>query len=130
MLAAVHVAFEFAPDHRAPARAREVLGVLTWTLVPEVLEDLRLVVSELVANSVKFGPGRPIRVELDVEPPDHVRGEVVDQGGGDVVHIRPEPGVQGGFGLWLVDRLALRWGVAEGSTHVWFVLGEDPDGSR
>ncbi len=120
----MHVTFEFAPDERAPARAREVLGVLGSSLVPDVLEDLRLVVSELVANSVKFGPGEPIRVELDVDPPDHVRGEVVDQGEGDVVHVRPEPGLEGGFGLWLVDRLTARWGVADGSTHVWFVLGE------
>ncbi len=130
MLAAVHVVFEFAPDHRAPTRAREVLGVLAARLLPEVLEDLQLVVSELVANSVEFGPGRRIRVELDIEPPDRVRGEVVDRGEGDVVQVRSEPGVQGGVGLWLVDRLTSRWGVAEGSTHVWFVLGEDPGGPR
>ncbi len=125
MLGHVHVALEFTPDRRAPARAREMLGVLASSVVPEVLEDLRLVVSELVANSVKFGPGESIRVELDVDAPGLVRGEVVDQGEGDVVHVRPEPGVDGGFGLWLVDRLAVRWGVAEGSTHVWFVLGDE-----
>jgi len=123
----MHVAFELAADRDAPARAREVVGVLATSLVPELLEDLRLIVSELVANSVKYGPGSPIRLELDVEPPDHVRGQVVDQGEGDVVHVRPEPGPEGGFGLWLVDRITTRWGVAEGSTHVWFELeARDP----
>ena len=29
----------------------------------------------------------------------------------------------GGWGLHLVDQVAQRWGVHEGSTHVWFELG-------
>jgi len=35
---------------------------------------LRIVVSELVSSAVKYGPGTPVHVELDVSAPDRVRG--------------------------------------------------------
>ena len=34
-----------------------------------------------------------------------------------------EPTVDGGWGLHLVDQVAVGWGVHEGSTHVWFEIG-------
>ena len=37
--------------------------------------------------------------------------------------MTPEPTLSGGWGLHLVDRVALNWGVHEGSTHVWFEVG-------
>ena len=97
-------------------------------LAPEVLEDLQLVVSELVANSVKFGPKRPITLSLEVGNDGNVRGEVIDQGDGEraKVQMTPEPSLDGGWGLHLVDRVATEWGVHEGSTHVWFEVGPRP----
>ncbi len=56
-----------------------------------------------------------------------VRGEVVDEGGGfeREVHEQGWSDV-GGRGLGIVERLTRRWGIREGTTHVWFEL--DPGG--
>jgi anti-sigma regulatory factor (Ser/Thr protein kinase) len=117
--------FQFPPADDAPAQARAALEVFDQILAPEVLEDLQLVVSELVTNSVKFGPKRSITLSLQIEAHGRVRGEVIDQGDGEraKVVMQPEPSLDGGWGLHLVDRVARSWGVHEGSTHVWFEIG-------
>jgi len=89
----------------------------------DVLADVKLLVSELITDSVKYG-GKG-EVVLNVEAPDaqHVRVEVVDQGVGFVPVARNRPATEvGGWGLHLVQTLANRWGVHEGSTHVWFEI--------
>jgi anti-sigma regulatory factor (Ser/Thr protein kinase) len=117
--------FQFPPAEDAPAQARAALEVFDQILSPEVLEDLQLVVSELITNSVKFGPQRPITLSLEVGAGGLVRGEVIDQGDGRRARIEMhgEPTLAGGWGLHLVDRVAQHWGVHEGSTHVWFEVG-------
>jgi anti-sigma regulatory factor (Ser/Thr protein kinase) len=117
--------FQFPPADDAPAQARAALEVFDQILSPELLEDLQLVVSELVTNSVKFGPKRPITLALSVGTEGLVQGEVIDQGDGEQVKIEMtvEPTIAGGWGLHLVDQLAVNWGVREGSTHVWFEIG-------
>jgi anti-sigma regulatory factor (Ser/Thr protein kinase) len=117
--------FQFPPADDAPAQARAALEVFDQILAPEVLEDLQLVVSELVTNSVKFGPKRSITLSLQIEAYGRVLGEVIDQGDGEraKVEMFPEPSLDGGWGLHLVNRVAKRWGVHEGSTHVWFEIG-------
>jgi anti-sigma regulatory factor (Ser/Thr protein kinase) len=117
--------FQFPPADDAPAQARAALEVFDQILSPEVLEDLQLVVSELVTNSVKFGPKRPITLALSVGKNGLVEGEVIDQGDGEKAKIEMtvEPDLDGGWGLHLVDQVASGWGVREGSTHVWFELG-------
>ena len=117
--------FQFPPADDAPAQARAALEVFDQILSPEVLEDLQLVVSELVTNSVKFGPKRPITLALSVGTDGLVQGEVIDQGDGEQAKIEMtvEPTIAGGWGLHLVDQLAVNWGVREGSTHVWFEIG-------
>ena len=117
--------FQFPPSDEAPAQARAALVVFDQILSAEVLEDLQLIVSELVTNSVKFGPKRPITLALSVADAGVVSGEVIDQGDGRLAKIEmtPEPTLSGGWGLNLVERIAVRWGVREGSTHVWFEIG-------
>jgi anti-sigma regulatory factor (Ser/Thr protein kinase) len=117
--------FQFPPAEDAPHQARASLEVFDQILSPEVLEDLQLVVSELVTNSVKFGPKHSITLSLQIGANGIVRGEVVDQGDGEraKVEMRPEPTLEGGWGLHLVNRVARSWGVREGSTHVWFEVG-------
>jgi two-component sensor histidine kinase len=109
------------PSAAGSARAR--IAPLGVELAGDVLADLGLVVSELVTNAVRYGPGGDIEVRLQVTGPRSVSGEVVD--GGDPSRP-PAPregrGATGGWGLRLVDVLATRWGVREGSTHVWFEL--------
>jgi len=93
------------------------------------VDDLRLLVSELVTNSVLHGGAGPDdRVELHVERPDHrVRVEVCDDGHTWSETMRStsldseQPA--GGWGLMLVGALADRWGVRAGErTCVWFEL--------
>jgi anti-sigma regulatory factor (Ser/Thr protein kinase) len=117
--------FQFPPAEDAPSQARAALEVFDQILSPDVLEDLQLVVSELVTNSVKFGPKRPITLALAIRNDGVVKGEVIDQGDGEraKVEMTVEPSLEGGWGLHLVDEVAQRWGVHEGSTHVWFEIG-------
>ena len=117
--------FQFPPAEDAPAQARAALEVFDQILAPDVLEDLQLVVSELVTNSVKFGPSRPITLAMAIGNDGVVKGEVIDQGDGEraKVEMTVEATVVGGWGLHLVDQVAKRWGVHEGSTHVWFEIG-------
>jgi anti-sigma regulatory factor (Ser/Thr protein kinase) len=117
--------FQVPPAEDAPAQARAALEVFDQILAPEVLEDLQLVVSELVTNSVKFGPKRSITLALNIGGDGVVRGQVIDEGDGEraKVEMSIEPTLEGGWGLHLVDQVAQRWGVHEGSTHVWFEIG-------
>jgi len=116
------VDLELAGGPTAPARARAAVDRLGGDLAPGTLHDLRLVVSELVGNAVIHGPDAPVRLRLQVDGPGRVRGEVADEGGDGTIAIRESAGEGGGYGLRLVDRLSHRWGVHEGSTHVWFEL--------
>jgi anti-sigma regulatory factor (Ser/Thr protein kinase) len=89
-------------------------------------EPVRLLVSELVTNSVKHagaGPQDPIDVALTASA-DKVRVEVGDGGAGFEPRTsrtsRTEPG---GFGLMLVDKLADRWGIERTPRPcVWFEI--------
>ena len=83
--------------------------------------DLALVVSELVTNAVAHGQGAiSMTVRMNGEG---VFGEVVDEGGGFEREVRERgPEDLSGRGLHIVDALSSRWGVHEGTTHVWFEL--------
>lgn len=107
------------------ARARRWLEQeLGHRLDARVLEDLKLVVSELVDNAFLHGRGR---IRLRVTPRrDRVRVEVVDEGRGAAIKIRRDGPDIGGWGLKLVDRLTTRWGAYEGTTHVWAELSTAP----
>jgi anti-sigma regulatory factor (Ser/Thr protein kinase) len=97
---------------RSPAAAqaaRESLAVLSPEVSREALEDLRLVASELVTNSVRHGGSRNVDLTVDVCG-DVVRLEVVDGGPGFELGTRSD-GPLGGWGLVLVDRIADRWGI-------------------
>jgi anti-sigma regulatory factor (Ser/Thr protein kinase) len=77
-----------------------------------------LVSSELVSNAYKHGDGK-IELRLRLLG-DRLRVEVIDEGRDQVPEVRPEPGDEtGGWGLQIVQRVALQWGVFEGTTHVW-----------
>lgn len=109
----------------AVAQARRALDPLSQRLPELDLFDLRLVVSELVTNSVRHGSPRRggVRLVVRVEE-DCVRVEVDDGGAG--FHLPPGgPRARGdsGWGLVLVDQLADAWGVeVNGRTRVWCEL--------
>ncbi len=65
----MRLVFERIAATTAPSQARALANGLAPDLRPGILADLRIVISELVANAVKQGPGSPIHVELDVRTP-------------------------------------------------------------
>lgn len=91
-------------------------------------EDILLLVTELVTNAVRHadvGPDRSLRVEL-TRWLQKVRVEVAHPGSGFEHNPEPPaPEATGGWGLVLVDRIADRWGITNGTrgTCVWFELG-------
>lgn len=118
------------PDAARRARAR--LDELEGHIQDSVLEVVRLLVTELVTNSVRHGGGRdnrPVDVEVDLFS-NAIRVEVTDSGPGfELEHPpRPHPDRPGGWGLCLIESLADRWGVdRDDETHVWFELERSGD---
>lgn len=109
-------------DRAAPSRARAALSQwLASRAEPAELERVRLLVTELVTNAVIHGRGE-IQVLADAND-DRILVEVIDEGGGfeREMRVRDFDDV-GGRGLAIVESEASRWGVHEGTTHVWFEL--------
>ena len=115
----------FPVDVRSPRAAREAISALAGDLPDETLTIARLLVSELVANSVKHGPsGQSTKVGLYVQVErDRLRAEVSD-GSTRGARLRVA-GETGGYGLILVEALSTRWGSGrDGDLNVtWFELG-------
>ena len=78
----------------------------------------KLLVSELVNNALLHGQGIILRMDVDE---DRMRAEVIDEGSGFERVVRDKAFDHlGGWGLALVEAESSRWGVHEGTTHVWF----------
>ncbi|HEX2024967.1 MAG TPA: ATP-binding protein [Actinomycetota bacterium] len=111
---------------RAPAEAREAIARMELGLDRDELDAIRLLISELVTNSVRHAgldPEDYIDLDVDVGS-EAVRVSVTDPGSGFVSRPRdPSPAEPSGWGLFLVQRVADRWGVStDGRTSVWFEL--------
>ncbi|HKG35928.1 MAG TPA: ATP-binding protein [Solirubrobacterales bacterium] len=118
----VDLALESSPG--APAQARRALVALDRCIPYDRLADVQTIVTELVTNGVKYGPGEPIDVHVWLDDGDAVEGWVGDHGAGSVeARADTDPGAgQGGLGLRIIDRIADAWGTREGSSDVWFRL--------
>jgi len=120
------IAFVLPPEPDAAARARRLLRQQLAELVPEATrQELELLITELVANSVRhggLGPRDHIRVHIRPTGRSLVV-EVADAGPGFVARAAtPRDDRTGGFGLYLLDHLATLWGVTQPPTRVWFEL--------
>lgn len=103
-------------------------ALLYLELPDDQLEVAQLLASELVTNSIRHAgldPSDEVRVHasrhgerLRVDVYDRSRSELHPLAGS----IRPAPGAQSGWGLYLVDRLSARWGTSAG--RYWFELEE------
>jgi anti-sigma regulatory factor (Ser/Thr protein kinase) len=108
----------------AAARARHALSKLRADLDPPLMETLRLLVTELVSNSVRHARADTVILKVLVGR-TVVLTEVTDKGPGfDPVDAGKPGGDDSGWGLFLVERLAQRWGVTQqdDATKVWFEL--------
>jgi anti-sigma regulatory factor (Ser/Thr protein kinase) len=123
------MSFELAGGPYAVTASRLALAGLEDRLDPNVLFDIRLLVSELVTNAVKhaaIGPEDSIVLAVDIGE-QRVRVSVADEGPG----FEPPPAplteqaaeAGSGWGLFLVDQLAETWGVdRHAGATVWFEL--------
>jgi anti-sigma regulatory factor (Ser/Thr protein kinase) len=118
---------ELAVEPGSVAEARARLGALRGSVKDEVLDDVRLLVSEVVTNSVRhagLGPRDAVGVRV-VAGGGRVRAEVVDPGPGfEPPERAPAAGSGSGWGLFLVQHVADRWGIdrLDGHTRVWFEI--------
>lgn len=112
----------------SPAAARDAMGQFEGRVEEEILENLRLIVSELVTNSYRHASMRANeRLEVRARLRDRVlRVEVEDPGGGFAAPDEPTPKAESGWGLFLVDNIVDRWGVNRGQvTEVWAEIDLD-----
>jgi anti-sigma regulatory factor (Ser/Thr protein kinase) len=123
----VDVELEGTPD--AAAEARRALERFADDVPERRLRDVRLLVSELVTNAVRHaGLASGDRIRLLVQQHETVlRVEVHDPGVGFEPRAPvPDPARASGWGLYLVDELADRWGMdaTRGGTRIWFELDD------
>lgn len=129
------MSFELAGGPYAVTASRLALAGLEDRLDPNVLFDVRLLVSELVTNCVKHaavGPEDSIVLTVEFED-DRVRVSVADEGPGFEPPATPlsESAAEAGsgWGLFLVEQLSQRWGVERQSgAKVWFELERHSEG--
>jgi anti-sigma regulatory factor (Ser/Thr protein kinase) len=111
----------------AAAAARRRLLEGNGMLPPAIRDDVLLLVSELVTNAVRHagaGLERPLQVQL-LPGRGSVLVAVADEGPGFTRRPNPSAGNEpGGWGLFLVDQIADRWGVecTTSGTRVWFEI--------
>jgi anti-sigma regulatory factor (Ser/Thr protein kinase) len=114
------------PDPSMVAVARQAVDRALPEVPPAVSEDVRLMVSELVTNSIRHANlAEDEQVTMTIAAgPGTVRVEVADPGRGfDPAALRRGELEGSGWGLYLVGRLADRWGVERNDlTRVWFEI--------
>lgn len=121
----VRTLYKIEPRSEGPAQARRIIAEELATRVPTtVLDDVKLMVSELVTNGIVHGstePDAPLMLDLLVN--GHIRCRVLDHGGGFATGARSEG--RGGWGLQVVEQLSDRWGLQRSPqrTEVWFERG-------
>jgi serine phosphatase RsbU (regulator of sigma subunit)/anti-sigma regulatory factor (Ser/Thr protein kinase) len=110
------------PEDAAPGRARRLArrALSRWGL-EELSDSVELLVSEVVTNAVRYAE-RPVTLRL--LRTDVLRCEVGDDSPQLPRQRRARDTDEGGRGLFLVNRLARRWGATRLSTGkvVWFEL--------
>ena len=108
-----------------PAEARAVVEAIGSDLPEPVLIDVKLLMTELVANALKHASRGIQAVIIRITRNHFVRVEVLDPG--PMFNPDPRPpgtGTGSGRGLFLVDAVASAWGVEpdEAGKKVWFEL--------
>ncbi len=129
----MNLSLELPRELDSAAAARHGVDQLADRLGEEQLGDVRLLVSELVTNSLRHAALAPEQtISLNVALDDGVvRVEVADPGPGfELEGHASDPETVEGWGLYLVSTLSDRWGVERDpvgtATVVWFELDRTP----
>lgn len=114
---------------RSAFAARRCMDALTPFMDGHGADELRLLVNELVTNSILHAGGDErswIHLTVKIIPKLRVRAEVRDHGPGfspSIPNSVDDDELIHGRGLFLVERLADSWGVEKkDATLVWFEL--------
>jgi anti-sigma regulatory factor (Ser/Thr protein kinase) len=119
-------------DPSAPSLARAAVSDFSREreLSAKSLDTLALLVSELVSNAVLHSDapsGSDIHLSARLVGSDAIRVEVTDHGSGFVATPRDPDRLEGGYGLFLVDSQATKWGIERRcGTRVWFEISGRP----
>jgi anti-sigma regulatory factor (Ser/Thr protein kinase) len=122
--------FRVAAEPHSVPRARErVIALAEPFVAAPRIADLRLVISEVITNAVRHGGDGDMVVAVT---PKHgyLCVQVTDTGDGFAPRPRAfEADDDGGFGLFLIERLTRRWGLTRENrkTRVWFEFDFDAD---
>jgi anti-sigma regulatory factor (Ser/Thr protein kinase) len=115
--------FTLPPAAHAVAEAREHVMALAQPWVDSSrLADLRLVLSEVITNAVRHGGDGDLLIAVTPKR-EYLCVQVTDTGDGFAPRPRAyAPDEDGGFGLFLIERLTRRWGLTreDNNTRVWF----------
>lgn len=141
---AIEIELHLVPEPASVSKARQSLDELYTLVPPQTLDDLRLLVSELVTNSVVhagLGPEDPITLRVSIlgrvvliEVTDH--GPGFDPAPTDHTHPTHQPDRNGagsasgtgGHGLYLVNAISDRWDSdhKDGVSRVWVEVNLEP----
>ena len=127
LLMNAEIDLRLVPEPEVVTTARHALDQLADLLPAEKLEDVRLVVSELITNSIlhaELSANDQISLTVTVLA-GSVRGRVCAPGSGFDLPSEPSPrsDMSGGWGLPIVEMISDRWGVQQNSCAcVWFEI--------
>ena len=116
----------FPPTVKSVPEARHFLcDAIAPRLAPEALDVALLLVSELATNAVMHA-ATPFVVDVRMAP-SSLRISVADGDDHTPTVAERDRATPGGFGLYLVEQLAARWGIdatdqGEHGKEVWFEL--------
>lgn len=112
--------YERIPESAAAARQLVSQALEVWHLA-QLADSAVLIMTELVSNAVRHAKGKGMRVNVTRLTGQRVRVSVLDR---DCTRPRvqdPDPGGEGGRGLFIVDAESVSWGVdlLPGGKRVW-----------
>ena len=123
----LRVELELERDVQAPALARAEIAECCRELElgGSLCQSLILLVSEVVSNAVRHSAGdadAPVGLVACFDART-IRVTVTDAGEGFAPRPRDPARTHDGYGLYLLEKVADRWGVeSRGDTKVWFEL--------
>jgi anti-sigma regulatory factor (Ser/Thr protein kinase) len=125
--APTRVELTLARNVQAPSLARNAIAERADALGLDrsLAQSLILLVSEVVSNAVrhsKADPKAPVEL-LATFGEKAIRVTVTDAGDGFIPQPRDPARTHDGYGLYLLEKVAERWGVESGGdTRVWFEM--------
>lgn len=121
----VELELERSVDAPALARAEIAARCRELDLGAPLCQSLILLVSEVVSNAVRHSAGdanAPVQLVATFGA-QTIRVMVTDAGAGFTPRPRDPGRTHDGYGLYLLEKVATRWGVeSRGDTKVWFEL--------